>query len=275
MGNCPAIIGITPILDQPIENIPLFSTELDPALVGSDGYIIRRWVPCADVSQAMVVLDHELIGEALIGAARAMLVGGEIVPTAIYTVGFDTDQFGKLYRKRAEHLTMAPVDLGMLGIEKTGSGPKLLSFLQKRVLPTIALELPHLKARPALAGFSLSGLFALQAATQFPHLFGDISAFSPSLFLDSEVQAKLATLLSQDQSRRLFLAAGRLEEDRAQTGLKQHMYELVTEMGASLQTDYGDRVVTRILESETHFSLPFSIMPPMLRHLFSAVETVG
>ena len=256
--------------------MPLFASDSHFADTGEQNiFNVRRWIPFDNVSNAIVVLDHELIGEATISAAKAMLVGGEIAPIAIYSVGFDAERFGDLYRKRANYLTMEAVDLEALGLEKTGSGPKLLSFLEKRVLPTIASELPHLKVRPALAGYSLGGLFALKAAVQYPHLFGDISAFSPSLFLDSEAQAGLAALLSLDQTRRLFLAAGKLEEDRDQTGLKQHMFELVAEMGASLENDYGDRVVTRIIESETHFSLPFSTVPAMLRHLFGAVEAVG
>ena len=272
MLNHIALLGVSINLDQTIETMPLFAS--DRALVVAaepDLFTVHRWIPCDNVSQAMVVLDHELIGDVVIGAAQAMLVGGEIAPLAIYSVGFDTVFFGDLYRKRAEHLTMDTVDLKALGIEKTGSGPKLLSFLEKRLLPMIARELPHLDVPPALAGFSLSGLFALQAATNFPHLFGDISAFSPSLFLDREVQAGLATLLSQDPSRRLYLAAGKLEEDRAQTGLDHHMHELVAELGARLQADYGDRVIARILESETHFSVPFSTVPAMLRHLFSPI----
>ena len=263
-------------MDQTIKYMPLLASD-SLTVVAGDAHIfkLRCWIPGENVQRAMVVLDDELIGDAIIGTVQAMLVGGEIEPIAIYSVGFGADQFGDLYGKRAEYLTMEAADLGALGIEKTGGGPELLSYLTERVLPAIESELPHLKRRPALAGYSLGGLFVLQAATQFPHLFGDLSVFSPSLFLGNEVQADLDTLFSQEQSRRLFLAAGKLEQDRAQTGLKQHMYELVAELGERLEAVHGNRIATRIVESETHYSLPFSTMPAMLRHLCGSPEALG
>tara|TARA_R110002110_G_scaffold59928_15_gene169214 strand:- start:2150 stop:2941 length:792 start_codon:yes stop_codon:yes gene_type:complete len=263
-------------LDKNIEYMPLFATsEVPPGGGQSDLFDLRRWIPSDNVSKAMVILDHELIGDTVIGAARAMLVGGEIAPVAIYSVGFRADRFGELYRKRADYLTMETADLAALGIEKTGGGPDLLAFLTNRVVPAIASDLPHLHDRPALAGFSLGGLFALRAAMQCPRLFGDVSAFSPSLFLAGDIKDALADLLSQDPSRRLFLAAGTLEDDRAQTGLQQPMYQMVARLGASLEADFGQRIVTSIVDGETHFSVPFSIVPAMLRHLFGVDRTAS
>jgi len=67
MLNYIALLGVSIILDQTIETMPLFAAD-SALVIAAEPYIftVRRWIPCDNVSQAMVVLDHELIGDVII-----------------------------------------------------------------------------------------------------------------------------------------------------------------------------------------------------------------
>lgn len=255
-------------MDFSIEKMPLSTRNLSFDQLGkSCQYNVRTWAVAQDVSKALIVLDDELIGDTFFTAAKALIAANEIEPFAIYSIGFDVDSFGDLHQKRAKFLTMQPVDLRAIGVKETGRGNDLLSFIKQTVVPSLFDSHPNLSEAPILAGYSLSGLFAMLAAHEEPSLFADIIAISPSLFIDRDILDKCTELLRSNEHMRLFLAAGALENDRMLTALDQHMHELVGQLGADLSLEFGSRISTTILESQTHASSQFAAVPMALKHL--------
>jgi hypothetical protein len=65
-----------------------------------------------------------------------------------------------------------------------GDGPKFLSFLEQKVLPTIEKRYRVDSSQRTLSGSSLGGLFSLYALFEKPELFQNIIALSPAVGWD-------------------------------------------------------------------------------------------
>ncbi len=254
-----------------LENLLLPPTEISfRSHPGKLNYSVRRWLPSADVSHVIISLDDELIGDTMMGALKALTVGREIEPVAIYSVGFAAQKFGQLHLERGRRYTLAETDkLARVGLPATGEGHHLAAWLESDLLPIINKELPNKKTAPALAGYSLSGLFALQCAILHPGSYSKVAAISPSLFLAAELSEALRSALEKGSLRSIYLAAGGLEKDRELTGLSQNLFQLVENLGTQLCEVNSNSIRTDILAGHTHFSTPSAAAPFAFRHLFS------
>jgi len=102
----------------------------------------------------------------------------------------------------------------------TGGGDAFLDFLAHKVIPGVEAGHPVAANRRTLAGYSLGGLFTLQALFKHPDLFRTYVASSPSIwYADAQVLKLLpgfSERLSGTQARRrLFLSAGQYEQSPA------------------------------------------------------------
>ncbi|MEA3182893.1 MAG: hypothetical protein QOI59_6416 [Gammaproteobacteria bacterium] len=102
----------------------------------------------------------------------------------------------------------------------TGGADAFLDFLANKVIPTVEAGHPVDANRRTLAGYSLGGLFTLQALFKRPDLFRTYVASSPSIWYGDKQVLKLLPGFSDRLSgiqarRRLFLSAGQYEQSPA------------------------------------------------------------
>lgn len=102
----------------------------------------------------------------------------------------------------------------------TGGADRFLDFLAEKVIPAVEKEHPVNPERRTLAGYSLGGLFTLQALFRRPGLFRAYAASSPSIWYGDKQVLKLlpglADRLSALPARRtLLLSAGQYEQSPA------------------------------------------------------------
>ncbi|NIJ35887.1 hypothetical protein FHR22_000536 [Sphingopyxis panaciterrae] len=101
-----------------------------------------------------------------------------------------------------------------------GGADQFLDFLAEKVIPAVEAEYPVNPERRTLAGYSLGGLFTLQALFKRPGLFRAYAASSPSIWYGDQQVLKLlpglADRLTALPSRRtLLLSAGQYEQSPA------------------------------------------------------------
>lgn len=93
----------------------------------------------------------------------------------------------------------------------TGGADRLLAALDDEVLPEVAREVPAVDGAPlAIAGWSLSGLFALWAWNTRPDLFDRAIAVSPSLWWGDH--SLLSSPIASGTGRRVYACVGSHEE---------------------------------------------------------------
>lgn len=96
----------------------------------------------------------------------------------------------------------------------TGGGPQLLNDLIDRVLPLVRERLTkagHEMGDAAIAGWSLSGLFACWAWLERPDVFPHALGITPSLWWD-DASILQRTIGARSENHRLFVCAGEHEE---------------------------------------------------------------
>ncbi|MEN9506340.1 MAG: hypothetical protein RI958_2266 [Actinomycetota bacterium] len=164
----------------------------------------------------------------------------------------------------------------------TGGAEAFLDLIETSVVPTVRSHIDV--AEMAVAGWSLSGLFASWAWSQRPDLFAHLLAISPSLWwcdgrlLDEE--------LSPRPGARAFVSAGEREEgdmslvwpqifahpaQRDAAGMVRHAVSFGTKCA-----DAGAVTETVVFADEHHVTLVPASLSRGLRHLFAVEpERVG
>lgn len=106
-----------------------------------------------------------------------------------------------------------------------GGADQFLDFLANKVIPAVEAGHPVNPDRRTLAGYSLGGLFTLQALFKRPGLFRAYAASSPSIWYGDKQVLKLlpglaGRLAALPSRRRLLLSAGQYEQSPA-PGMEQ------------------------------------------------------
>ena len=111
------------------------------------------------------------------------------------------------------------------GMGPAGGADRFLAFLADKVIPAVEADYPVDASRRTLAGYSLGGLFTLQALFKRPDLFRTYAASSPSIWYgDKQVLEMLPGFAERlgklPLRRRLLLSAGQYEQSPA-PGMEQ------------------------------------------------------
>lgn len=162
-------------------------------------------------------------------------------------------------RRHADFTPWAPADAADAPQAPFGEAEAFAAFLSERVLPLIAQRAKIDSARIGLIGHSLSGYFAIYAATRLP-MISTICAVSPSLWWN---HARLgAALAACDLSaKRFFVAVGARE-----THPTRRMIESARAITDQLAASASEARFT-ILADEDHGSTPLAAAPALLRLL--------
>lgn len=177
----------------------------------SSPFSVRTYLPSDHSDHCIVVLDDELIGDIVIGAARMAALAGLLPPVAIISVGFGAQRFDQLHKARGRYFTFNEIDLSVVGLFETGDAETLRCFLDQ-YLPTVLASLNiDPGTLPGLMGYSLSGYFALDMKMRYPDLFGALATFSPSLWVNMDETVNHAETYSIGHGGDFYLATGSLE----------------------------------------------------------------
>lgn len=151
----------------------------------------------------------------------------------------------------------------------TGGADVFLDFLASKVLPAVEAGHAVNANQRTLAGYSLGGLFTLQALFKRPDLFRTYVAASPSIWYGDKQVVKLVPELSKKLSdikarRRLFLSAGEYEQSPppgmerdpswlniAELSLRAKMVDNARDLAESLKST-PMHVEFRVVPGETH-----------------------
>ena len=227
-------------------------------------FTVRHYTPHEETDRTILVLDDDLIGDAAISACRARSIDGTIKGARLVLVGFETDEFATLHQLRGEYFTHEQRDLGFAGMDKTGHGQTLQSFITDECLPPLG-------GRVSLLGYSLSGAFAIDLFAG-SDAFEAVGLISPTLWLDPGLEDRLDSATIQRDRCSVALAVGEREAEHA-PGDSKSMFERVVGLSEKLAPVIGDRFYYASGSHDDHTSVFTSTMDRMLTALAAGNET--
>lgn len=232
--------------------------------VGVD-YLIQvvEPIPFAPIKGADVL--YLLDGGSYVGLAASVSQSLQMAmttrPIYIVAVTFLGKTFPELVAQRWRDLAHDPVqvDKEMLG----GGGDKFEAFLTEELQPFIEARFSVDHAKSALAGDSLSGLFAVHVLAWKPDAFSAYLIGSPSLWAgDKQLIEKVRRAAARGQGRRVFIGEGNAGQE-AQGGPE------LDRLQAALTSPGSTFVVSRkTYDGQTHNSVPAFTMTDGIRFLF-------
>ena len=238
--------------------------------VGAD-YLIQvvEPIPFAPIKGADVL--YLLDGGSYVGLAasvsQSLQMSMTTRPIYVVAVTFLGKTFPELVAQRWRDLAHDPVqvDKEMLG----GGGGKFEAFLTEELQPFIEARYPVDHAKSALAGDSLSGLFAVHVLAWKPGAFSAYLIGSPSLWAgDKQLIEKVSKAASLGNGRRVFIGEGNVG-DEAKGGPD------LDRLQAALTSPGSTFVVSRkTYEGQTHNSVPAFTMTDGIRFLFPVMAAV-
>lgn len=232
--------------------------------VGAD-YLIQvvEPIPFAPIKGADVL--YLLDGGSFIGLAasvsQSLQMSMTTRPIYVVAVAFLGKTFPELVAQRWRDLAHDPVqvDKEMLG----GGGGKFEAFLTEELQPFIEAHYPVDHAKSAIAGDSLSGLFAVHVLAWKPDAFSAYLIGSPSLWAgDKQLIERARKAASLGKGRRVFIGEGNIG-DEAKGGPD------LDRLQAALTSPGSTFVVSRkTYDGQTHSSVPAFTMTDGIRFLF-------
>lgn len=218
----------------------------------------------------LYVLDGNAMFAGFADARRIQGFGGDGLDKMIIVgIGHPGDQ---IYDPRRMEDFTAPIETPALrqvyAKYPSGGRDRFLAFLIDELRPAIEKRFAVNRARQALYGHSLGGLFALHLLYSQPGAFRTIIAASPSIWWDNQAilaeEAAYRARIEKDagiaRGTRLLLIAGERESEGS---IAQDTAALATRL-APLSA-FGLRSEMLLLDGETHVSVPHRSITAALR----------
>jgi len=232
--------------------------------VGAD-YLIQvvEPIPFAPIKGADVL--YLLDGGSFVGLAvsvsQSLQMAMTTRPIYVVAVTFLGKTFPELVAQRWRDLAHDPVKVNKETLG--GGGGKFEAFLTEELQPFIEAHYPVDHAKSALAGDSLSGLFAVHVLAWKADAFSAYLIGSPSLWAgDKELIGKVRQAAAQGNGRRVFIGDGNAGQEAAGA-------PAIDSLQAALMSPGSTFVVSRkTYEGQTHNSVPAFTMTDGIRFLF-------
>jgi predicted alpha/beta superfamily hydrolase len=211
---------------------PVFGSWVSPDLKAAGSSRSDRKLP------AIYALDA---GYGVAGPIAQMMAGvGTMSPAYVVSVGYPEGQSSS----RNTDLLHRSVSEG--GVTYGGGGASFQRFLTEELRPFLEAKYPLDPTRAVLFGHSFGALFAANVLAESPEAFDGYVLASPSVWIDTQVLARLAGATKRS-GRRVFVAVGEQEEPR--------MVEGAGRLAALLAAaPSGFRVERRVFAREGHIS---------------------
>ena len=222
----------------------------------------------------LYVLDGENHFRSVVAIVER-LVGSGVCPPMI-VVGIPNTN-------RTRDLTPSVSENNSDGLKNTGGGEKLISFLEKELMPYIESSYPTAPYK-ILIGHSLGGLMVMQTLIHHTDLFNTYVSIDAALWWDNHKilkEAKLALEKNNYENKTLFLAiANRMEkgidttavqsDTSEKTELIRYNLELIHHLNQHPKNKL--RFHYTYYEKESHSTVAFIAAYDALRFLFNYYE---
>jgi predicted alpha/beta superfamily hydrolase len=198
----------------------------------------------------LYVLDANLAFGTFAETTRLLQYGKELPETIIVGIGYPVNDLRETLGPRARDFTPT-ADPEAAVSDATGGAGDFLQFIRKELIPFIQSDYRVDPKDRALAGVSLSGLFALYTLFHHPDTFGRYVIGSPTIEWDDAVTFTFESdfaARNADLSAKVFMSAGALEGQDTIANVQKLAQRLADRGYASLELE------THIFEGETHRS---------------------
>ena len=192
---------------------------------------------------------------------------GDVAPAVVVSIGYPTDDWNQVRRRRWDDLSPWPLDPALLAlaapdIKKTGGGESFLRFIEEDVKPFVAAHFKVDSSKQTLFGNSLGGLLALQEMFKNPTAFSTYILSSPVIFWNnSKVLADEPAFAMKANAgafhlRILVTSAGDEQDPKSQVDAVTRMIDNASELAVRLAAVNPRNVVVErtIFPGETHNS---------------------
>lgn len=168
-------------------------------------YTVSTVVLGDDPVDAVVVLDANLLFAMAVDLVRLMQIPALVPSVVVVGVGYPTDDFDEVLRRRTTDFTPSAVR----GWPGSGGRAAFRTTLRERVLPLIHSVAPTVEA-VTLFGHSLGGMFAVTEWLADDRLFDRYVISSPSLWWDDHALLRASVAVPDAPA---YLAIGSEETD--------------------------------------------------------------
>jgi predicted alpha/beta superfamily hydrolase len=180
-------------------------------------------------------------GYGIAGPIAQMMAGtGTMSPAYVVSVGY---REGQTSFQRTD-LLHRPVTEG--GVTYGGGGARFQAFLTQELRPFLEAKCPFDPTKAILFGHSFGGLFAANVLADTPDAFDGYVIGSPSVWIDPQVLAKLASA-TKGNEHRIFVAVGEKEDSKMLDGASQ-LAATLTASPSSFEVE------KRVFAGESHIS---------------------
>lgn len=205
-----------------------------------------------------------------------------MAPGIVVGIGYPGDS-----RRQLDYTPTVPEGTEMLRpMTAKGGAEAFLDFVADTVIPGVEAGKPVDADRRTIAGYSLGGLFTLQALFRRPELFRTYVSSSPSIWYGEKQVLKLLPGLADrlrkaKTGRRLFLSAGEYEQSPppgkerdpswlniADLSIRARMVDNARELAERLGKE-PLQVSYRVVPGETHATGDWPALRDALQHAFA------
>jgi len=185
---------------------PIFGSWVSADLKAASSKQLNQKLP------AIYALDA---GYGVAGPMAQMMAGvGTMTPAYVVSIGYGEGQ-ANFHQTDLLHRSVTEG-----GVTFGGGGARFQAFLTEELRPFLEAKYPLDPNKAILFGHSFGGLFAAHVLADSPEAFDGYLIGSPSVWIDPQVLAKLASA-AKGNGHRVFVAVGEQEEPRMLDGASQ------------------------------------------------------
>jgi predicted alpha/beta superfamily hydrolase len=263
--------------------------------VNGHTYRVKIAVPRTAAPTSGFPIIYVLDGDAFFGtfaeAVRQRAAVRELQPAVVVGITYpreDTAQLRRMYDLSPAQLAddekaavkELPADAEFAGADA------FYEVIRREIMPRVAKEAHVDGGKSALFGWSLGGLYVLHILFAHPDVFQTYIALSPSIWWNhqgilAEAPDFERRVKSDEVAPRIFIGVGALEQSVPRGTLppgfnraamaaelrKARMVDNVKKLAtrlAALKNAKGYRIQSRVFEGQTHNSVPWAAIGPML-----------
>lgn len=205
----------------------------------------------------LYLLDGDIDFNMAMSIVRYLQYGKDLPEMIIVAIGYATMLSDNEVNHRERDYTISKSE----GFNESGGGKQYLEFLKNELLPLIDSKYRTNDFR-VLNGYSLGGLFVINAFIESPELFNGYIAGSPYLAKDEKLLLEKMDLLSGvREKRKIFISVGETED-------KTQYHNPINSIYSRLKEENNISILFTEFKNGTHFTCPPEALTYGLQFIF-------